>query len=219
MPGGDKTRTTPPAAIVEVRRPRRWPLVLMLPVAAVLVVATAKLAYRSGRQATFTHTGPTVTELEKLGHLCTLRVHVADVLQVTDEHWYGDIQGAWIVKGDALVAVNLAEAKIVEKDPAARTAVMVLPPPALLSPRVDHERTRTYDYRVGLLRSPRLAHRLRDQAMLEAQRLVEFAAQDETRHADGVARRQAEDIIRNFYELVGWSVQVRWADAPEADRP
>ena len=190
-------------------------LVLLLAVGALLYL-TANLAFRSGRQSTFTSTGPTITELEKLGSLCTLRVHVADVLQLKDERWYGDIQGAWIVKGDALVAVDLRQAKIQEKDVQARSAVILLPAPQLLSPRVDHEKTRTYDFHAGVFRSPTYSRQLRDQAMIEAQKLIAFAAEGQAGDAASIARRQAEDIIRNFYSLVGWKVDIRWMDQTAA---
>ncbi len=196
------------------RRPRRVLGVLALLAAiAALVALTASLAFRSGRQSTFTSTGPTITELEKLGHLCTLRVHVADVLQLDDQRWYGDIRGAWIVKGDALVAVDMRKAKILEKNPQTRTAILLLPAPELLSPRVDHEKTRTYDFATGLLRSPQYSRQLRDKAMLDAQRLVTYAAQGEAADGSSIARQQAETMIGNFYALVGWKVDVRWADA------
>jgi hypothetical protein len=206
-----------PAAPPTARRPRRvlLTLVILLAIAALLCL-TANLAFRRGRQSTFTSTGPTITELEKLGHLCTLRVHVADVLQLNDQRWYGDIQGAWIVKGDALVAVDMRQAHIQTKDLQARRAVIVLPAPQLLSPRVDHEKTRTYDFYAGVLRSAATSRQLRDQAMLEAQKLITFAAQGEAKDASSVARRQAEDMIRSFYALVGWTVDVRWADQTAA---
>lgn len=213
MPRSDPALEEASPALRAPRRPRRWLLMLtMLLVIAALLALTAHLAFRSGRHSTFTSTGPTVTELERLGHLCTLRVHVADVLQLDDQRWYGDIRGAWIIKGDALVAVDMRQAKIQDKDPEARTAVILLPAPELLSPRVDHEKTRTYDFNTGLLRSPQYSRQLRDQAMLEAQQLVTFAAQGEAADSSSIARRQAEEIIRNFYALVGWQVEVRWAD-------
>ena len=41
------------------------------------------LAVRGGgnRGPSFSHTGPTITELENLGHLTVVRVHVADVIE------------------------------------------------------------------------------------------------------------------------------------------
>jgi hypothetical protein len=212
MPSSDEALQQVSTAAPAPRRPRRVLLALsMLLAIAALLALTASLAFRSGQHSTFTSTGPTVTELERLGHLCTLRVHVADVLQLDDQRWYGDIRGAWIIKGDALVAVDMRKAKIEDKNLQAHTAVIVLPVPELLSPRVDHEKTRTYDFNTGLLRSPQYSRQLRDQAMVEAQKLVTFAAQGEASDASSIARRQAEEIIRNFYALVGWKVDVRWA--------
>jgi hypothetical protein len=82
-------------------------------------------------------------------------------------------RGAWLIRGDSLIAVNLSQAAIVEKDNATKRATIDLPPKELLQARVDHERTRTWaaDRMCWL---PWNAHqdRLRDDVMQQAQRLV-----------------------------------------------
>ena len=60
--------------------------------------------------------GPTVERLERLSHLVTMRVYVADVLVGEGE----GCRGAWLIKGDALVGVNLGRARIAEKDEASQ---------------------------------------------------------------------------------------------------
>ncbi len=110
------------------------------------------------------------------------------------------------------MSVDLRKAKVEDKDMQARTATIVLPPPELLNPRVDHDKTREYDFSTGLFRSPQYAGELRSRAMQEAQHLVTFAAQDEVKDASSIARQQAQAVIRNFYLLVGWDVKIRWAD-------
>jgi len=44
-------------------------------------------------------------------------------------------------QGDALIAVDLSRARIVEKDEGAKKATVVLPQPVVLQSRVDHTRT------------------------------------------------------------------------------
>ena len=107
----------------------------------------------------------------------------------------------------------MTRAEIEGKDETARTAVVVLPQPAVLSARVNHERTQRWDIKArswvplaGAILGDRQA--LEKQAMLEAQRLVERAAgTDENKAA---ARQGAEGLLAEFYRGVGWQVSVRW---------
>ncbi len=199
----------------------RVPLGLAL-LAGAVVGGMALYAWRFAPAPTgvteLTDTGPTIAELESLGHLCTLRVHVADVLEARDETFWGEIRGAWLIKGDALIGVDMRAARIEAVDPAARTASIVLPAPELLNPRVDHTRTRQYDWQVGALRNEADARRVHADAMRHAQRLIESAARRETADLTGPARTQAETLVRTFYRATGWDVTVSWTDAP-ASRP
>jgi hypothetical protein len=158
---------------------------------------------------TFRSTGPTVVQLERMQQLVSTRVHVADVL-VGESRW---LEGCWIVQGDALLAVDMSKAEVKDRDEKARTAAIVLPRPAVLSARVNYERSRQWDVKsrswiplAGLLLGDRRA--IEQQAMREAQRLVERAAgTDENKAA---ARRGVESMLAEFYRGVGWQVSVRW---------
>ena len=127
---------------------------------------------RTSPPVVFTSSGPTITQIESLGLLTVTRVHVADVL-VAEGHSY---RGSWLVKGDALFAVDCRQAKLLNRDEANKTATIRLPAPAVLQPRVDHERTRTWSVEKDTwVPFKGDADLLRDQAMLQAQRLVEHA--------------------------------------------
>ena len=158
---------------------------------------------------TFRSPGPTVVQLERLQQLVSTRVHVADVL-VGESRW---LEGSWIIQGDALLAVDMSRAEIEDRDEQARTAAIVLPHPAVLSARVNHEKTRQWDIKsrswiplAGSLLGDRRA--IEEQAMREAQRLVERAAGTEENAA--TARQGVESMLADFYRGVGWQVSVRW---------
>ena len=158
---------------------------------------------------TFRSPGPTVVQFERLQRLVSTRVHVADVL-VGESRW---LEGSWIIQGDALLAVDLSKAEVTDRDEQARTAAIVLPRPAVLSARVNHERTRQWDIKsrswiplAGSLLGDRRA--IEEQAMREAQRLVERAAGTEDNKA--AARQGVESMLSEFYRAVGWQVSVRW---------
>src|SRR4051794_13115481 len=57
---------------------------------------------------TLTSTGPTTVQLERLRYLVSTRVHVADVL-VGESRW---LEGSWIIRGDALLGVDMSGAEI-----------------------------------------------------------------------------------------------------------
>jgi hypothetical protein len=158
---------------------------------------------------TFRSPGPTVVQLERLQQLVSARVNVADIL-VGESRW---LEGSWIIQGDALLAVDMSKAEVKDRDEKARTATIILPHPSVLSARVNHERTQEWDIKsrswiplTGLLLGDRRA--IEQQAMREAQRLVERAAGTEDKMA--TARQGVESMLAEFYRAVGWQVSVRW---------
>lgn len=159
-------------------------------------------------------TGPTIERLERLSHLCTGRVYVADVLVGQSD----SSRGAWLIRGDGLIAVDLSKAVIVEKDEAVKRAVIHLPQPAVIVARVDHEKTRTWEVRSTTWIPWRADQdRLRDEVMLQAQRMVAQAAGSKENIEQ--AKRAAEVIIGALYEHIGWVVKVVWAETASEPKP
>ena len=83
--------------------------------------------------------GPTVSQLERIGELASARIHVTEILMADGEGF----RGAWLIKGDALLACDVSRAKILNLNPTARTATLRLPPLRGTSARVDHTKTKT----------------------------------------------------------------------------
>ena len=81
-----------------------------------------------------------MSQLEKIGELATSRIHVTDILMADGEGF----RGAWLIKGDALLTCDVSRAKILNLNPAARTATLRLPPLRVTSARVDHTKTKTW---------------------------------------------------------------------------
>jgi Protein of unknown function (DUF4230) len=158
-----------------------------------------------------TSQGPTIERLERLSQLVTSRVYIADVLIGEGE----GCRGAWLIRGDALIATNLNRAVIAETDESAKRATIRLPQPEVLQARVDHERTRTWEVsRMTWLPWNANQDRLRDEVMLQAQRLVAQAAGSKENIEQ--AKRAAEIIIGALYEHVGWEVHVVWQETSHA---
>jgi hypothetical protein len=157
----------------------------------------------------FSSSGPTIIQLERLQYVVSTRVHVADVL-VGESRW---LEGCWIIEGDALLAVDMSRAEIKDRDEKARTAVIVLPKPGVLSARVNHEKTQQWAIKsrswiplTSLVLGDRTA--MEKQAMLQAQHLVERAAGSDDKRA--AAQHGVESMLTEFYQAVGWHVLVQW---------
>jgi hypothetical protein len=158
---------------------------------------------------TFSSPGPTVVQLERLQQLVSTRVHVADIL-VGQSRW---LEGSWIIQGDALLAVDMSKAEVKDRDEKARTATIILPHPAVLSARVNHEKSQQWDIKArswiplaSLVLGDRTA--MEKQAMLQAQQLVERAAGSDSHKT--TARQGVASMLAEFYQAVGWHVSVQW---------
>jgi hypothetical protein len=195
---------------------RLWPLILVVGLCLaglVLYRAIAELQILSlgfwDTPPSIRSSGPTVVQLERLQYLVSTCVNVADVL-VGESRW---LEGSWIVQGDALLAVDMTKLEIKEKDEKSRTATIILPQPAVISPRINHQKSQQWDVKSRSwipLASTLLGDRqaLEKQAMLEAQRLVErVAGSDENR---ATACKSVEGMLAELYRGVDWTVSVQW---------
>ena len=158
-----------------------------------------------------TSQGPTIERLERLSQLVTSRVYVADVLIGEGE----GCRGAWLIRGDSLIAVNLSKATITEKDEASKRATIRLPQPEVLQARLDHEKCKTWEVKTTTwIPWHSDQDRLRDEVFLQAQRLVAQAAgsKENIEHA----KRAAEIVLAALFEHLGWDVKIIWEETPVA---
>jgi hypothetical protein len=160
--------------------------------------------------------GPRVQEIQELSELVALRVQVADVLMA--EHSHG-AEMALLVRGDCDLTIDLAQAEVLARDETARQAVIRLPQPVAVRPRVDHERTRVFQIRrTGwwTWRDPR--EDLYAQGMEQAQQMVaHWGARPEQIEQ---ARQHAARVLAAFYRELGWRVAVEWrSEEKEPDSP
>jgi hypothetical protein len=149
--------------------------------------------------------GPTIEKLERLSQLVSLRVQIADILVAEGN----GCRGSWLIKGDALLSVNLSQASITDKHEDTRQATIILPEPQVLQPRVDHSRTRTWAVdRLAWLPWNADQDSLRDAVMAEAQKLVAHTASSAENLSQ--AKLTAETVLKGLYSEVGWNVAVTW---------
>ena len=184
---------------------------VLIPLALIAVITVCgfwlKKNFIDDQKSTIISMAPTVEEIESLSELVTNRVYVADILKGSNK----DYEGIWAINGDALITIDLSQATISDKDEEAKTATITLPLPKVVSARVDHERTKNggiKGVRFALLRNPKNRAKIVDDAMQEAQAVVEKAASRPEIIEN--AKKQAKLNIQMLYLKVGWNVGVKW---------
>jgi Protein of unknown function (DUF4230) len=151
--------------------------------------------------------GPTVEEIQSLGHLTVSKISVSDVLTAEADGF----RGCWLVKGDDLLALDLRHAVILDKDEKTKTATILLPRLEVMQPRVDHNKTLTWSVeKITWVPWRNDSSPLRDQAMAQAQNLIEHAVRLPECMNQG--RENAEIIIKNMYRMIDWSLDVNWKE-------
>lgn len=194
---------------------------LLLVVVLLVLLFGTYLATKGVASGTTIHSqGPTIESLKRLSQLASLRVTVADVL--VGDNW--SHRGAFLIKGDAIIAVDLEQAEFPAdgKDFANRRIRIVLPAPRVLTARVDHQRTKTWNVNQKIwVVSPIFgvgnADRVRDDAMRQGQELVEQAAA--SKENIDMARTHAAVAIQSLYRELDWQVEVAWMDQKPASVP
>ncbi|MFI8617087.1 DUF4230 domain-containing protein [Acidovorax sp. NPDC077693] len=171
---------------------------------------------------------PALLALEDMGHLVSVKVRYANVIEFTQQitqgipwtQWelkLGGTQVLLVARGDCLVGADMRQARYEAVDAAARTAVLRLPAPATLSARVNHgprDQGGSYFYAVqGTGIEPLIpgsANRTQaiDTALQRAQQDVERTCQAASTKA--TAKENAEAVLKPLFSATGWTVQVRW---------
>jgi hypothetical protein len=168
--------------------------------------------------------------LEKMGHLASIKVNVADVVEFTESRTFNIPWTAWevpyagttvllIVKGDCLVGTDLRAGRYESVDREGRTVTLVLPPPDLLQARVNHgpaeqDGSRLYSVSNRGIEAliPGNANRMKaiDAAMRIAQSKVEEAGR--ATDVMNAARENAEALLKSSFSAIGWTLTVEWED-------
>ena len=162
---------------------------------------------------------PTIDALKPLAALMTHRVVVVDALTITISGFTGDLRAAVLVRGDAMVSVDLTKAQLKEINHDAKTAVLVLPRPHVVSARVDHDHSHLFSIEASglwaVVPSDDGRAQVIDQAMRQAQREVLKAASEPAVIEE--ARTRAETLVCAFFrDTLQWSITVHWADESSA---
>jgi hypothetical protein len=162
------------------------------------------------------HSGLSIEQIQGLAELVTTEVHVADVQQTRIDGYSGGIAAVLLVKGDYRLTVDLSSATFAAVDPVQRRATLILPPPQISSPRVDHAGTRLIAVTTSglwhLVAGERAQVAVVNQAYLQAQQIIATAAAEPALQQR--SREQAESVLGCFFDALDWSVTIRWHEPP-----
>ena len=165
-------------------------------------------AVPSAGKPAFVQGPPLILGVEKLNELVTLRVRIKRNLS-GENNWY---KGLWEIEGDALFGADCSQALWSSIDPERKSLTVQLPRPRVIMARVDHEHTGLYDFRSISWNPAQLIwgnpDEIRDEAMKQAQMKLEKEAQSAEYLAQ--ATQQAENNLKHFYTVLGWSLMVEW---------
>jgi len=172
--------------------------------------------------------GPPLLSLEAMGHLATVKVSYANVIEFTEKRtqnipwtqWELQLGGTSVLlvaRGDCLIGTDLRLAKYENTSGVNRTSVLVLAAPKAMSARVSHEpreKGGSYFYAInGIGLEPLIpgsANRLKaiSSALGKAQEEIESSCSSPDVLA--TARQNAEAVLKPAFSAIGWNVQVRW---------
>ena len=161
---------------------------------------------------------PTISKLERMNEVVSLKVHISDILECDKNGGtFTYAKGVWIVKGDAIVSVDMDKVRYDLIDSTNRVAEITLPPPHVISERIDHAKTREYDFKTGLFTSSEYGAAAHQEAMQEAQRLILHVAQSSENIE--LARRRTEYLIHEMFRELDWKIHVNWTDNSTTNAP
>jgi len=172
---------------------------------------------------------PPLMALETMGHLATVKVNYANVIEFTEKmaqdipwtQWelrLGGTRVLLVARGDCLVGTDLRLAKYENISALERKADLVLAAPKPVSARVSHdsrEKGGSYFYAItGTGLEPLIpgsANRAKaiETALGRAQQEIEKACSGPDVLA--TARKNAEEVLAPAFSATGWSVKVRWS--------
>lgn len=202
-----------------------------LPILLVAVVAAVITFVLIKRPVEEAPAPPPLVSLEKMGHLVSLRMNYADVIEFTqpnavDIPWsqwevrLGSTRVLLVARGDCIVATDLRLARYEDIDNAARTLTVVLPAPSPLQARINHEpraKGGSYFYAVtdqglqAFIPSAQTRTTAMNNVLATAQKAVQTACSQPA--VLTTAKDNAATVMQATLLATGWTPNVVWESA------
>ncbi len=171
---------------------------------------------------------PPLMSIESMGHLTTVKVSYANVIEFTEKLTQGIPWTQWelhlggtkvllVARGDCLIGTDLRTAKYENTSETDRKSELVLSAPKPISARVSHdsrENGGSYFYAIsgaGLeLLIPGSGNRSKaiDTALGRAQQEITRACSNSD--VITTAKKNSEAILKPAFAAIGWDIKIRW---------
>ncbi len=202
-----------------------------LPILLVAVVAAVITFVLIKRPVEEAPAPPPLVSLEKMGHLVSLRMNYADVIEFTQPNavyipwsqWevrLGSTRVLLVARGDCTLATDLRLARYEDIDNAARTLTVVLPAPSPLQARINHEpraKGGSYFYAVtdqglqAFIPSAQTRTTAMNNVLATAQKAVQTACSQPA--VLTTAKDNAATVMQATLLATGWTPNVVWESA------
>ncbi|MGZ5857346.1 MAG: DUF4230 domain-containing protein [Burkholderiaceae bacterium] len=170
---------------------------------------------------------PSLIDLEKMGHLVSVKVNYANVIEFSEQktqdipwtQWelhFGGTRVLLVARGDCLVGTDIRLAKYVNTNEETRTVTLALPSPQPISARVSHESREkggSYFYKLddsGI--APLIDSASRTKAIDGALKMAQADVDKACRSTDvlSTAKKNTEAVLIPAFSAIGWKVQFKW---------
>lgn len=166
--------------------------------------------------------------LEKMGHLVSVKVNYADVIEFTEQRtqeipwtqWELNLGGTkvlLIARGDCTIATNLRAAKYQNIDAEKRTFTLLMPEPKPMQIRVNHEPREKGGSYFYAITSEGLEPLIPDSSnrSLAINNSLAFAQKQIERSCNrpqiiALAKKNAEDVLNATFQATGWKPTYAW---------
>ena len=131
------------------------------------------LVYKGFTASSTSEHALTVEKIEKMGKLQLVRINIKDVLEQTKERplFLPNAKAILIVAGEVYAGIDLQKVQAADIVSTDNLVSITLPKPEILAVKVNHEQSRVYDVRWGVLSTARLVD--------EAYKSAEIAIREE----------------------------------------
>lgn len=147
---------------------------------------------------------PPISQIQTMSDLATLRVQITDSMIGENDHW----EVHWLLHGEAVLGVDLSQARYSSVDEHTRKAVLSLPIPHVIASKVDHHRSKELTVRRKTWVPSPGRQSLRDEVWQHADEKIARIAADEGYQE--ATKLQVQHVLDNLFQDVGWNVSYQW---------
>ncbi len=160
--------------------------------------------------------GAGIPDLRTVGAFCLEQLPFEDVV-TSQQGGIAWVSGSWSVCGDAVIGLDVEQIQVTVDDSGKRLTLR-LPPPRVISARIDHDRTVAHRIRRSVFASLERETEQRTAALRTASvRLSELAQSEAEAPA---TRSRITDRLTRFFAAKGWSARIEWAEGrPKETQP